>query len=81
MGLFIVDCLLYLSPQYHLPELRGRHQCDGSTYGAPIAGSTLRSDRQGSAKTLDKDPHRPKDLGKYPHTEAQGAQRKKKQKD
>jgi hypothetical protein len=48
--------------------------------GAPIAESTLRSDRQGSAKTLDTDPHRPKYLEKYSHTEAQGAQRKKKTK-
>ena len=49
-------------------------------HSAPISGSTLRLDRRVSAKTLDADPHRPKDLGKYSYTEAQGTQRKKKTK-
>ncbi len=32
------------------------------------------------AKTLDTYPHSPKDLGKYSHTEAQGSQRREKNK-
>ncbi len=38
-----------IPPQYHLPELRGKPQYHLPSYGAPIAGSTLLSDRRGTA--------------------------------